>query len=403
MVSGAGQIDHMSDPPIDVPANLRDSAPIDANSTSKAALARAPTGHLACLDGLRGTAAMLVVITHCCGGLLRTPEMGWWLYQTPLRLITAPSGAVQIFFVLSGWVLAASLSRTSLGTGIVPYLVRRVLRIQPPYMFGLLLAWGLSFFYVAPEAATGLNGWLRSFLPVHLEPSVLLRELLVPGVAGEQLPVGWSLFVEIVFSFWMPLMWLVTKRLHWVLLFPLLAYAYTGAEEFLTLNWSFDFVFGLVLFAERERLARWVNVLPGVLQIALVLLGLALFAAPTNLYKTPPEILRVAIGCAICLVAVLYIPWVRRIFETRPLIKLGQISYSLYLVHFPILLLVAPHVTGATTPWRNLLAVLVTVVPLSLLASELGYRLVERPSIRLGRWCSKRLNLRYFPSSPGSS
>ena len=393
----------MSDTPIDDPANLRDSAPIDANSTAKAALATAPTGHLACLDGLRGTAAMLVVLTHCCGGLLRTPEMEWWLYQTPLRLLTAPSGAVQIFFVLSGWVLAASLSRTSLVTGIVPYLVRRVLRIQPPYMFGLLLAWGLSFFYLAPEDAAGLNGWLRSFLPVHLEPSVLLRELLVPGVAGQQLSVGWSLYVEIVFSFWMPLMWLITKRLHWVFLLPLLVYAYTGANEFPTLNWSSDFVFGLVLFAERERLARWVNVLPGFLQIGLVVLGLALFAAPTNLFKTPPEILRVAIGCAICLVAVLHIPWVRRIFETRPLIKLGQISYSLYLVHFPILLLVAPHVTSAATPWRNLLAVLITVVPLSLLAGELGYRLVERPSIQLGRWCSRRLGLRYLQSWGGGA
>jgi len=338
---------------------------------------------------------MLVVITHCCGGLVRTPEMEWLLYQTPLRLIIAPSGAVQIFFVLSGWVLAASLSRTSLGTGTLPYLVRRILRIQPPYIFGLLLAWGLSFFYLAPQAATGLNGWLRSFLPVHLEPFVLLRELLIPGSADNQLPVGWSLYVEIVFSFLMPLMWLITKRLHWVLLLPLLGYAYSGAADFRVLQWSFDFVFGLVLFAERERLARWIEILPGILQIGLVLLGLALFAAPTSLTKTPPEILRVATGCALCLLAVLYIPSVRRIFETRPLTKLGQVSYSLYLVHFPILLLVAPHITSAATPWRNLLAVLITVVPLSLLASELGYRLIERPSIQFGRWCSKRL-------SPGS-
>ncbi len=338
---------------------------------------------------------MLVVITHCCGGLVRTPEMEWLLYQTPLRLIIAPSGAVQIFFVLSGWVLAASLSRTSLGTGTLPYLVRRILRIQPPYIFGLLLAWGLSFFYLSPQAATGLNGWLRSFLPVHLEPFVLLRELLIPGSADNQLPVGWSLYVEIVFSFLMPLMWLITKRLHWVLLLPLLGYAYSGAADFRVLQWSFDFVFGLVLFAERERLARWIEILPGVLQIGLVLLGLALFAAPTSLIKTPPEILRVATGCALCLLAALYIPSVRRIFETRPLTKLGQVSYSLYLVHFPILLLVAPHITSAATPWRNLLAVLITVVPLSLLASELGYRLIERPSIQFGRWCSKRL-------SPGS-
>lgn len=334
---------------------------------------------------------MLVVITHCCGGLVRTPDMGWLLYQTPLRLIVAPAGAVQIFFVLSGWVLAASLSRAPLGTGFFSYIVRRILRIQPPYIFGLLFAWTLSFFYLAPQEAIGLNGWLKSYLPVHLDPSVLLRELLVPGNARSQLPVGWSLYVEIIFSFMMPLMWLITKRLHWVLLLPLLVYAYSGAADFRVLQWSFDFVFGLVLFFERERLARWIKIFPGFLQIGLVLLGLVLFAAPTNLIKTPPEILRVATGCAICLLAVLYIPSVRRVFETRPLTKLGQVSYSLYLVHFPILLLVAPLVTSAATPWRNLAAVLITVVPLSLLASELGYRLVEKPSIQLGRWCSKRL------------
>ena len=124
--------------------------------------------------------------------------------------------------------------------------------------------------------------------------------------------------------------------------------------------------------------------LPRVAQELLGILGLVLFAAPTNLIITPPELLRVAIGCAICLVAVLYMPSVRRIFETRPMRKVGQISYSVYLVHLPILLLITPLVINANTPWQNLAAVLITVIPLSLLGGELGHRLIEKPTIRLG-------------------
>lgn len=259
---------------------------------------------------------------------------------------------------------------------------------QPPYMFGLLFAWTLSFFYLAPQETIGLNGWLKSYLPVHLEPSVLFQKMLLPSNALQQLPVGWSLYVEVVFSLLMPLLWLIAKRLHWILLLPLLAYAYNGPSHFPPLQWSFDFVFGLILFCERERLGNWVGRMPRVAQALLGILGLVLFAAPTNLIITPPELLRVAIGCAICLVAVLYMPSVRRIFETRPMRKVGQISYSVYLVHLPILLLIAPLVINANTPWRNLAAVLITVIPLSLLGGELGHRLIEKPTIRLGRWCS---------------
>ena len=65
------------------------------------------------LDSLRGLAALAVVFHHC---LLTLPasafcrgEIAWWFAVTPLRLLIDGPGAVLLFFVLSGFVLAASI------------------------------------------------------------------------------------------------------------------------------------------------------------------------------------------------------------------------------------------------------------------------------------------------------
>jgi hypothetical protein len=78
-----------------------------------------PSGRLPSLDGLRGVAALIVVVHHT---LLTVPSLSvayfldgpaavrgskaWWLSWTPLHLIWAGGEAVIVFFVLSGFVLA---------------------------------------------------------------------------------------------------------------------------------------------------------------------------------------------------------------------------------------------------------------------------------------------------------
>lgn len=347
------------------------------------------SGHLGSLDGLRGMAAVIVVVTHCLGALDRTPSIGFWIYQTPLRILTAPAGAVQVFFALSGFVLALSLERRRVLLDTPLYYVRRVLRIQPPYMFAVLFAWLLSFLYVEIPEATGLKGWFHSYLPVHLSGAQLGSALLFPGNARGQLPVGWSLYVEMIFSFLMPVFCLVARRLHWSLLLPLLVYAWFGAPHFPVLRWSFDFVFGMVIYLERDRLAAVAARTPGVLKLLFFILTLALFAWPTSLLKTPPEILRVAVGSGFFVIAALWIEPVRRFFETRPMTELGRVSYSLYLVHFPILLALGPWLVVPESPSASVFTVTFGVVLTSLVAAELAWRAVERPSMQLGRALSR--------------
>jgi peptidoglycan/LPS O-acetylase OafA/YrhL len=63
-------------------------------------------------------------------------------------------------------------------------------------------------------------------------------------------------------------------------------------------------------------------------------------------------------------------------------------------VHFPLLLLLAPHL-GGKAGWGVGIALYAAVVGSSLLAAEIGYRFVEVPSIRLGNAICRRIAARF--------
>jgi peptidoglycan/LPS O-acetylase OafA/YrhL len=96
--------------------------------------------------------------------------------------------------------------------------VRRGFRIHPPYVFGLVFTWLASFAYAMPDPDPGLTAWAAVQTKIHVDPSRLLRSLLFPGKAFGQFPVGWTLALEAIFSLLLPLMFLVARRLDWLLL-----------------------------------------------------------------------------------------------------------------------------------------------------------------------------------------
>ncbi|MFM7067979.1 MAG: acyltransferase family protein, partial [Actinomycetes bacterium] len=84
--------------------------------------------------------------------------------------------------------------------------------------------------------------------------------------------------------------------------------------------------------------------------------------------------------CAVICAAMVPAGPVRLALGTRPLRYLGERSFGLYLVHWPIYLAVRQTWPGMWSPFRVLFS-----VGLSLIAAEASYRLVERP-VRIGRW-----------------
>lgn len=371
----------------------------------------AKPSHVPSLDGLRGIAALVVVFRHCWESLFL---LAWECREWKTSFLAAPlnaTGAVHVFFVISGFVLTSSLLRHG-GTGTIQFYVRRVFRLQPPYMFGVLLAWVASGFFVVVSLDTGFTNWFRMLSSLRLSVPQLLDALSFPGSAGGLLPVGWSLWVEAIYSLLLPVLLLVARRTHWavlLVLFPLATLAprapgFFGRTQLLLVS-SLDFTLGMAIVLERERLARWFTAHPR-LGWALALASLGLWSAPVH-FTWPVVSLRsplaYAVGGAGLVAAAAFLPGLHRGLTTRPCLFLGRISYSLYLVHLTILLLLGPYLTFWPGTWAQVVVVLTTVTGVSLVASELMYRWVERPMILAGnrvcRWVAARTGARVHVST----
>jgi len=90
-----------------------------------------------------------------------------------------------------------------------------------------------------------------------------------------------------------------------------------------------------------------------------------------------------ALGGAILLCCAIFLPSVNRFLSSRFLRYGGRISYSFYLLHFPIMILSSRAIT-APVSWLEGLVYLVSVFILTFLGAAVSFRFVERPSIRLG-------------------
>jgi peptidoglycan/LPS O-acetylase OafA/YrhL len=343
------------------------------------------------LDGLRGAAAVAVFFYHV---MTYVPVADWlraWVDLTPLGLLCNGPGAVHVFFVLSGYVLALTLADDRRPHRLPRYYVRRVFRIHPPYVAAVLLAFAASrLLQHVPIDDPNLR-WPR--IPAEFLP----RALAFPSMAFGLLPVGWSLFVEMAMSAIFPLLFFAARRLHPVV--PLVASFALLADldpRVRFLRFTIDFAIGLVLRLEADRIARAVRMLPPVAPLVLVLVGLAALQAPmldlatigyTGLERghSPHAIVIFAIGAGLLLLGTLHVPALQRALSTRIARFFGRVSYSFYLVHNTVLLsflAVASRWGESSAP---MLAAVVLAFAASVALSELGWRFVEAPAIQAGR------------------
>ena len=349
---------------------------------------QAPEGpkRVLALDGLRGVAALIVVLGHSFGAI-EIPGWGRLLYvQSPLVVFLNAIGAVHLFFVLSGFCLAGSYQRGRDGLSIVQFLIRRVFRIYPPYVFAVVLTWGLSFWYVTPLAERGVSAEYLGHLAVHVEPGVMFAALRFPGAVQGQLPHGYTLEIEMIFSLLFPLLMWMSSRLHWglLVLLSLLAIFATGELHY-SQRYGLDFALGIGLYMEQDRLAEFFRRLPRSISWGLVLLGLAIFNYPTYavLMFEWWGVVPFAVGGTLLVAGAIHLPGFAGLLSSRPVAALGRISYSSYLLHFALLCWLTRLIDHRLGVWEGL-AFIALVVMITLFVSSLSYRWVERPAIRLG-------------------
>lgn len=386
----------LSDPP--GPAAVDRVRPAATQPSTGPGSRPASAGRLPALDGLRGVAALVVVVFHVLvlspTFALREPgvrlsEPSWWLTHTPLYLLWAGPEAVYLFFVLSGFVLA--LPATVRPVPWRSYYATRLVRLYVPVWASLLLAAvvaalvprvprpELSVWYAAHVAEPGLGDAARD-------------GLLLLGTGWLNSPL-WSLQWEMWFSLLLPVYLLLAgwARGRWPLaLGGALAFAagaqLVGKPQLLYLSM---FGFGVLMAFERDRLAgaagRLRGAVPGrLLAVTCVLL----LSAPTALLAAGLQHRAVlAAGVPVqllgaCLTVALALHWepLRRRLTAGWAQWLGSRSFSLYLVHEPVVVS-----SGALWPQLPLLGHLLVVLPVGLLLAAAFSRLVERPAHLLAR------------------
>lgn len=350
------------------------------------------------IEGLRGLAALYVVLQHICTlvdprFLMQRPDaQPRWLAGV-MSTLWYGHFAVAAFIVLSGFCLQMSLYGRKDGrlTDLPTFLKRRCWRILPPYYACLALSLLVCHFVTSRQE--GLP-WSQ-YLPVTTE-NVAAHVFMIHNLSREWMykinGVLWSISIEFQLYFLFPLiaaaLWKLGAR--WVLpvavalvAVPLAArpeleklYLWYGALFVLGMcgaRWAFDtrltrpayqptLVVAAVSFIVSILSLQWTKELywrDGLMGVAIVALLMAGVVRPTA-------------------------PWTRWI-GAKPLLWLGSFSYSLYLMHHPVLqVLFVSRPEWASTVTRQI-GFLAACLPIILAVCYGFYLVFEKPFISRGK------------------
>jgi peptidoglycan/LPS O-acetylase OafA/YrhL len=315
----------------------------------------------------RGVAAALVVLFHLGGIISAEKYFNLPLFSVPFRF---GSSGVDFFFVLSGFLITSvhvgDLNRPN---RVLAYAAKRAVRIFPVYWI----------VFVAVYLAASLSPVLRADLPGDAA-SLIKALLLLPqdpavegGTGAPVLVVAWTLQYEMIFYVCLALVivnqWLAVTTLCAIVAWWAAAAAlgHPSAFPLHFLQWQFLvlFVMGagvatLPLSHARLR-APWFLVLAG----ALAFLGLGLFEDLHSEGKAAWHPLVFGIASAVAIYGLVTLENERHLAVPRWMGRLGDASYALYLLHFPILSLLCKvaiatglsGVGGASVAYVTILAV----------------------------------------------
>jgi peptidoglycan/LPS O-acetylase OafA/YrhL len=384
------------------------------------------------LEGLRGICALVIVVSHCLSAWLpalafgsadpRVPELVPFAH-TPLAIIWSGDTAVMIFFVLQGLLLAQSCERlTSEGQGFGAIIVRRSARLAVPVGAALIFTGGLFHFgamHNQQAAVVSRSVWLASFYADGPRPGLAWSSVGGSILTGSDWWIGplWSMHVQFFGS---------------LLVFALIALLRNDRRANLALGcvvaWAivagsprFGVYFGAIvsgvllhrLLTGRLTVQRsavrsfWRLFVIGLGVVGIVYLGswpdeaqvgpwyepVARLFTFTDDYLRPRAFAHTAAAVGVVWFA-LTLSGTQRTLRNRVVRSIGRLSFSIYLVHWAILMSGGAFVFSRLAPATSSLylgaavASTATLV-LTVAGAALFRHVVEVPSVRFSEWLSR--------------
>ena len=302
-------------------------------------------GHIPALDGIRGLAILLVMISH-----FLIPEL--FRDNTHYRILQLGWLGVDLFFVLSGFLITGILSDTSEKAGYWKgFIRRRVLRIFPLYYFSVLVVWlTVMFAEKAPDRLQGYDSfvWFFGFAP---NIAMALKDNWLYHSHVFSLNHLWSVAIEEQFYLLWPLIvyWLPRRALL-IFCFTLVAFSTSirlATDDYVGHEWSLAAYMlpwcrmdglatgGFLAVLFRLGWQRYIPFSNWLMRIAVICAAILLVRqAMYGSEQTIATISAVGFG-ALLYLALNQHPqaFVRRVCEHAFLRHLGKYSYGLYVFH----------------------------------------------------------------------
>lgn len=317
------------------------------------------------------------------------------LIFSPAHVVWLGLEAVWFFFVLSGFVLTKMATRPGFSWG--GYYPSRIVRLYGPVLFAIVLAW-LSYRLIPHVAPPGASPYLTA-LPSGYTTADVIHDATLLGGTSNSIGVLWSLQWEVLFSLALPAYLFVVRKHPIIGTIIALAGSVVGwlyLDQ--VLMYMPFFFFGALLAQYWDRVLSafsflgrggWLSHVLGVLFVLLSIvavtsyfeLGIPLGSLGLNARAATLPI--VLAGMLLIIITSIAWPPLSRLLTMRGLVFLGTISFSLYLVHRPIMIAYA-----YTLNLGPLSAVLAIVTSLAVATGF--YYAIERPIHRF----AQRINAR---------
>ncbi|EEF57135.1 acyltransferase family protein [Pedosphaera parvula] len=345
--------------------------------------------YIAEIDGLRFLAIGSVLVFHLIFSMASAYGRQLQSWEQGIFSVTSrnPFG-VQLFFVISGFILAMPFIRHFVGgekpVSIVRYYLRRLTRLEPPYVIVLVSLFAVSWFLLDSRKADDD--------PVKLLVRLFYGYGLVYHHPPEIDGVTWTLEIEVQFYLLVPLLVQLFR-------FPALIRRGILAGVVLLLPWIP--VKGILYFTVLNSLAYFLG---GFLLADLYLATLKKETDGKVMYDWGAVAvfvlalsLRISNAMPLLIFLFLFLMFrgrlLRRWFSYRPVYVVGGMCYSIYLLHYPIMSMFSRWLAKTRPQLAFGPAVLLSMLvclPVVLVFSTCFFALIERPCMD-SRWPKKLL------------
>lgn len=292
------------------------------------------------IQSLRGICAIVVFLSHSLCMFKST--FVTYLMESPMHLFFDGKCAVYIFFAISGiyYYKKERLQRKTYLNGIL----KKCIKIYPSYIITLLLAVLLINYTSCTNYNPALfTEWSDSFWNQKINIEELIRQcsILLPRNPDLILPPSWYLTVEVRMFLLMPIVvFIFNYTSWWSLILLVLLSLVVDVSIILTLGFFSIAAFFMKLMSDIHK----IEMVFSLYKFPLLLIGLILLNIENVLDIQNSVTAYLMMLGAITIVGVCYAN--KNLISSNLLVKLGNISYEFYLIHFIVLLSLKPYFTN---------------------------------------------------------